>query len=413
MKIHTLLNYLLLFACGSTLAHTATIRTEQAAIEYALSNNPNLRAARQVVDIAKARHLGAGRLSNPELGATVAGGDRFEGRIELGLTQRFPLTNRLRLEKEISQLELEAASWEIAKAERELRIQVRQAFLDLASAHETVALRKQQNKISQSFADTLEKFVKEGFTSHLDQEQASLEALGFLIATKDASAEIASYESTLARLLGLSAENLKAIGNPVGLALPKSLPARRALAKRPEIRLAEIAFEAAQKDISLARAMRWEDIALTLFVEAERDPESFNGIAKETLLGLSVSLPLPLWQSTKAAVQERQAIADQRALLLEALERISAQEAQTTWKEMQARFAAAELLQNKAIPLVSKLLTETQAAYDRGEIGSENLFRIRQRKAEIEFDALQQRLEFHRARAAWLNATGTPVKPIR
>ncbi|MFV0338175.1 MAG: TolC family protein, partial [Chthoniobacterales bacterium] len=139
-----LLLFLTLFLSVQMLAHAVPIRTEQAAVEFALKNNPKLRAARQILKIAEARHLGSGRLSNPSIESTVAGGDRFEGRIELGLTQQFPLTNRLRLEKEISALELEAAKWEIAKAERELRIQVGKAFLNLASVHETISLRQQQ-----------------------------------------------------------------------------------------------------------------------------------------------------------------------------------------------------------------------------------------------------------------------------
>ena len=58
----------------------------------------------------------------------MAGGAEWEGRVELGLMQRFPLTARLRLEKEISALEIEAARCEIEDQERILTAQVRAAW---------------------------------------------------------------------------------------------------------------------------------------------------------------------------------------------------------------------------------------------------------------------------------------------
>ncbi len=59
---------------------------------------------------------------NPELGLEVAGGQDFEGRVEVGLTQWFPVTSRLRWERTVSQLEITKARLEVADMERRIAV---------------------------------------------------------------------------------------------------------------------------------------------------------------------------------------------------------------------------------------------------------------------------------------------------
>jgi cobalt-zinc-cadmium efflux system outer membrane protein len=211
----------------------------------------------------------------------------------------------------------------------------------------------------------------------------------------------------LAALLGLPAnETLTVQDIPP---LPSSLPAAASPANRPDIRLAEIAIEAAEKDLGLARAMRWEDIGVGVFVEAERFRDEPEGIEPEGLIGMRLSLPLPVWNNGQAAVEERKAIAQRRTELLEAIRLAAAHEAASAWRQMKARFSAAQQMQNDALPAARKLLADTQAASDRGEADVQRIFRVRERLIAIENDALESRSQFHLARAAWLHAAGAPT----
>ena len=396
-----------LLAASFVAAHAVTLNDEAAAVRFVLMNNRELRAARIAVAEAEARVRGAGRLANPELGIEVAGGQDFEGRIEVGLTQNFPLTARLRLEKEISRLELEAARMEVAERERETALRVREAFVSLAGAREAQALRSQQAEISASFADALRNRVADGFASTLDADQALLEAKELQASREEANADLAEAAGRLAVLLAAPAGEKLSTGE--NLALPQALPAARAALERPDIRLAEIAVEAAAKDIGLARAMRWQDVGVGVFVEGERLRDEPEGIDTEGLLGMRVSLPLPLWQSGAAAVQEKEALSARRRELLEAIRLAAAHQVSSARKQMQARYAAARQLQDEVLPLARKLLADTQAAYDRGEADLQNLFRLRGRLVEIEAAALESRRQFHLARAAWHAAAGEPL----
>ena len=76
----------------------------------ALKANPDLAAARWGIEEARGRLWQSGRPANPELEAelkpSVKGG---EGTFSLGFVQKFPLTQRLVLERAVSQAQMAAA----------------------------------------------------------------------------------------------------------------------------------------------------------------------------------------------------------------------------------------------------------------------------------------------------------------
>lgn len=389
---------------GTGAAWAGPALTGESAVRLALEKNQTLRAARLALEAAEARSRGAGRLSNPELEAVVAGGRDFEGRVEIGLMQRFPLTARLRLEKEISVLEIEAARCEILEQERLIREQVQEAFVALMRAREGHALRKRQVELGETFAESLGRRVNEGFASSLDAGEATLEAKQLQASLKTLSAEEAEAASKLATLLALPSARGIVIQAP--MSLPKAPPANKTTEKRPDIRLAEIAIEAAEKDIGLARAMRWEDVGVGLFVEGERTRDEPEGIETEGLIGMRLSVPLPVWNNGAAAVDERRIIAQRRMEMLAALRLAAAHEAESTGQQMRDRFAAAQQLQNDVLPAARKLLADTQASYERGELEIQRVFRARERLTNLETASLEALAEYHMARTRWQAALG-------
>ena len=97
------------------------------------AQNPELTAARVRIREALARSAKAGRHANPELETSVEQNSRFrEWKAEIGFTQRFPVTDRLRLEREIGLTEVKAAEAEVREVERHAaHIQLqRNAFVD-------------------------------------------------------------------------------------------------------------------------------------------------------------------------------------------------------------------------------------------------------------------------------------------
>ena len=139
--------------------------TAESSVAFALKGNKELVAARFLVQEAEGRARGAGRLPNPELETEVAGGRDFEGRVMVGVLQRFPLTGRLRFERELSGLDVRIAGLEVGEKEWQLAVATRKAFYEFVAAREAVAVSGRQADLAAAFTKSLAEGVETGFRS--------------------------------------------------------------------------------------------------------------------------------------------------------------------------------------------------------------------------------------------------------
>ena len=96
------------------------------------AQNPDLAAARLRIQEAVGRMTQSGRLANPQLEFEVSHDPRFRERgIEIGFSQRFPVTNRLGLEKQVSATEVKVAEAEVREVQRQLVAQAREGIVNV------------------------------------------------------------------------------------------------------------------------------------------------------------------------------------------------------------------------------------------------------------------------------------------
>ena len=404
---HSLLRIGTLLTLSAACASAELVLTADSAVRLAREKNPELRAARTLVAEAEGRARRTGRLTNPELEAEVAGGQNFEGRVAVGLTQRFPLSARLRLERNLSALDIARARLEVRQKELQLALAARAAFYELASIREAVSLAGRQVDAAKKIAESLQGSATEGFTSRLDAGQAALAGEGFVAAREALRAEEALAAGRLATLLGRKDDTPFLIKD--SLALPEMLPANRSLGFRPDLALAEMAVHAGAADVSLAQASRWEDVGVGVFVEGERFRDEPEGIAPEALVGVRFSVPLPLWKNGSGAIAEKQAAAERQKQLLESLRLTALNQALAAHRAMAARYRAASLADTRVLPSARKQVSDSEAAYQRGELDLPSLFLARERLATFETAALEARKKFHLALSEWLTAVGEPA----
>lgn len=398
---------LVLILCTS--AGRAVSLSVEGAVQAALAADRELRAAREEVEAARARVNAAGRLADPEFQLEVAGGRDFEGRVEIGFAQRFPLTARLGIEKTLSRLAVEAAAAEVEVREREIGAEVREAYFRLAGARAATAMHEKQAGIGRSLADAVRGQASEGLSSVLEAGEAELESERLKVLAADASvAEIAAEEAFCSGL-SLPADGRIELSTP--LSIPSALPASGVVGEPPAIRLAKIAAEAARTDIRLAKAMGWDDVAIGLFVEGERFRDEPEGIETEGLLGMRMSVPLPLWRNTRAEVRAREAAAAAREERVEAARLSTRNRASAARRQMENRHRSALRIEREALPAARKLADETEQARQRGEVGLQDVLRIRARVAELEAAAIEAAVQYHIQRARWLDASGHPIQP--
>ena len=109
------------------------------------SQHPALRAARLLITEAQGRQLASGRWANPTLSADW----RTESRVSpvattFALEQSFPLTSRLKLERQLSAQQITAAQWEVAEQERSLVSDAQQHGIRAHYLQQQLSLRKEQ-----------------------------------------------------------------------------------------------------------------------------------------------------------------------------------------------------------------------------------------------------------------------------
>ena len=364
----------LILSTGWVLAKTSTDSAAAETVRIALAENPELAAARMAIAEAEARIRAAGRMPNPELSAEIAARNNSEGRVMVGLTQRFPLTGRLRFERNLSVMELEMTRLEVKNRERQLAVEVRNTFYELVAAREHLAMAKRRAEIAKNFAKTLVEGAAQGLTSPLDAQEAELEAQIARLEIDTHQSEVAAALARLNGLLGRPAATPYA--TPERLNLPKSLPPERPIGQRADLQLAELNVRAGADQVSLARANRWEDIGIGVFVEGERFRDEPEGIEPEALVGVHFSVPLPLWQNGSGKVAEMEAAKARQQKTAEALRSRAKNEAVAARANLVARFRAASQIESILLPSARKQVAETETAYARGEADVQDVYFI-------------------------------------
>ncbi len=374
-------------------------------VQLGLSQNPSLLAARATIAEAEARASGAGRLANPELSTELAIGRHANSSALIGLSQRFPFTARLRLERNLSQIEIDLARLEVAQHEQQLAAAFHEAIVEHGAAREALALAERQASEARAFADTQARHVAEGQASSLDAAQSLLAAreLDWRLHTPRAALQSAS--AVLARLLGLSdAEKLPQLA--VSLDFPVAPPAPLERGKRAELALAQRSLDAADAGIDLARASRWEDPSVGVFIEREQERTDLGPLDHKTLLGISFSVPLPLRQKGAAQLREKHATRLRLERQLAALEFAAQSELASAYQRVLQRHAAAQAIEAELLPLARQHVSEAEALHAKGEAEPAVIFRARERLAALEQQTLDARKSYHLAVVQWRAASG-------
>ncbi len=378
--------------------------TADSAVASAIKGNKELAAARFLVQEAEGRSRGAGLLPNPELEAEVAAGQDFEGRVVAGIMQRFPLTGRLRLERKLSDLDVQLAGLEVQEKEWQLTLAARKAFYEFAAAREALAISSRQAELAEAFTKTVAEGVDAGFRSKLDLQEAKLAASNLQAKAESLRGLEMESSARLSEWLGLPADtNFILIQK---LSLPKSVPASRPAGTRADLALAEMAVRSGETHVSLSKATTWDDVGVGVFVEGERFRDDPTGIEPEALAGLKLSIPLPLWQSGSGKVSEKEAARKRMSARLESLRFAVQNQILLTHRVMSLRFRSAFEFGAKILSTASEYILDCEAAYGRGEVDLQAVFRARDRFAEIELSDLEARKAYFLAYSEWLGALG-------
>ena len=371
------------------------------------NDNPDLAAARFRVKEALGRMTQSGRLSNPEieLGFERVPGPR-EAKMEIGLSQRFPVTNRLRLEKSISVVEVKAAEAEIKEVERRLIADARAALVDVLAFRQQRAIRQQQIKVAEEFAKYTKGAADEGEISPIEAGQARLEAARLSGEIRQLGANEVAAIGKIKPLLGMrTTDVLNVSGALPAAALPRGTIDPR---RRPDYQAAQLDAAAAAQGVDLEKARRYEDVEAGLVGGMERAEDAPEGLENEGFIGFRIKLALPFWDKNEGNIMAAEARAERKKKEIVALAHNIRHEATAAHKEMLEWHKILAELSGTLLPLATDQANAADSAYREGLGDFQSVLRAREQQLELMSSHVEALRNFHHSRVRFDSAIANP-----
>lgn len=291
--------------------------------------SPDVQAARADLDAANARARAADQpLYNPALALDAENADVDRRTAQLSLTLDVSGKRRARATQGQAELRVAQAAYELQRqsvAQRWLK-----AWSTLSLATRQRELGQQRVALMQRFDDLAVQRLKVGDISSPERDLAGL-ALG---EAQVQQATLAGNEAAVRAALLALADGTQAIAAP---SWPRSFPpseaimAPRAVADLPQVVLAQAREASADAAIRVAQRNRLPDPTVSLTGGRVR-----AGPVTDHVIGVSVSVPLPILNTGRADVDAARADADASMAKLQA-ERLRAR---ASLQEAQARYGA-------------------------------------------------------------------------
>lgn len=285
-------------------------------ITEALANNPELRVLEAAVESARGGVITATLWQNPEVSLapgikSVNGddGDETTFHLEAEFVQPLRFPGKRAVDKaiaagtvELQEIALDVLRWQLLQ-------NVRKVFSQLLATTKIIELRREQVESSSLFAEAAQRRAQSGYASDFESARSEAELIAAKKALREAEAVSIGLRVTLNTLLGRNAtDDLNITGSldedlaPVAI----SDAVTAAASRNPTLRL--VAHQAGLADLSLraARLERRPDFAVGPSLEYTEE---------EQVLGLGLSLPLPLWDRKRgviatATAEQQKALAD-------------------------------------------------------------------------------------------------------
>ncbi|WP_018968857.1 TolC family protein [Rubritalea marina] len=368
-------------------------------------NNPNLAAARKLIDAAQGRLQKAGLRSNPtvevEFETTANLREPF---LIAGISRSFPRTNRLLLEKRVSAPLVEAARAEVANAERLLVGEAREQLVEVLALREVKGLLQEQSENAQELADFINEAAARGEASLLEVPTAEIEVTRIHTKAEQIQIQIDLAEAKLKPILGFNPEAKLAVA---GALPPTSLPPMQVSVPRdrPDLVAAKLRAKSATENIHLTQAEGIPDYDLGVYAGLGREEDEPEGGELEGIIGVRFSMPLGRDPKTPGALREAHAERDRLDLTTLALRKSITAEVRAAYGEMAQWQKLAVRINQDLIPKARENLFQIRTAYQDGQVPLQDVLRAREQELSLKLTLIEARQNFHKARSRYLTAT--------
>ena len=376
--------YLFLACCSLTGATSAASAADknfsvQQAVEYSLQNNGDLKALREEKGVREAGKIRAGLYPNPvlEMDGTTGefSGSPSENRISVGISQEFLTMGKRGRRLRVAEKELEGFDRQIDNSGRLLVEEVKATFYDLLLAEKKVELAERSIALNNQLLEVTKQRLEAGDIPELEVNLARVEVARSEGRKVDAERELYPAKARLLALMGLSPDQGAGFSGSLEVKpFTRSLLELKelALAKRPDVRALQVETVKGDAEIALARAGRIPNITAGLGYQRENTAIEVGGNDvkdRDNLIGLKLSIPIPLFDRNQAGIREAQARKGSAKNRYIFARTVVEREVEAAYARLTTTEKSLSIYAKDIIPQLEENLKLVQEAYRLGEVG--------------------------------------------
>lgn len=400
--------------------------TLEAADRLFLVRNRELISARLQVRNAEAGRVIAGQRPNPVLSVNSAYfspadpsqtnglGSRLDASLDttFRIDQLIERGNKRGLRLAMAEKGLQAARHDLDNTLRSLRLQLAQAYYDLALAEERERITSTNAALYRKSVEAMRLRLRAGDIAPTELARMQVEAEKAALEARQAEAERRRAQLELGLFLGLEdqAEQLRTAAPdlPLQPGQPGSQPnLAELLERRPDVRAARVRLTQAEDAQQLAASLRKADVIVG--VQYERQPPG-NAVSRNSI-GLGVSFPWQLRYRYQGEIAQAEVARQQAATELARTRADALTELQGAWTDLRAAAERMRRYQGDLIPRARQAAQAAEFAYQHGASGLLDLLDARRTLHGLLLDAAATRADYAKAQAAWQAATTQDATP--
>ncbi len=306
------------------------------------------------------------------------------------LAQTFEIAGQHGARRSAAEQSLAATQEVIAETRRQLRAEVEQRFVRVLSLQLRIQTEEQTLKLIEQAATAVKKRVAAGEDSRLDGNLAKVEAERARNQVALLREQLVQARAELASLLQLTANELPEVQGvldpvPAAYSLEDLL---NSAADRPVLRALDHREQAAHSRLALERAARYPDVTVGL-VSGREGPLD----AREKIVGLSVSLPLPLFRQNAGGIGRATTELTQTKIEREATGRDVPAQVVALWERFTNLMARVQRLRESVLPSLEENQHLSSISFRAGKIGLPQLLLVNRQVLDGQRDMLDARTD--------------------
>ncbi len=391
-------------------------------LDRARSGNPQWAAAQTLPLAAQGEVLQAGMRPNPVigLGTGIEAPFRNTG-TSLSWSQELELGGKRQARLEAAQARLEAAQRQAQEVERELLLELRNAYVELLYSQALEALKSEALELSERSLTLTRGRLDAG-------DVAGVDVMQFEVQVAQRRSE---FEETRGRVLAAQALLNRLVGEPSGIpisvrgelgksySLPELLVLQQISDGRADLLLADARARAAEREIAVQETRGISNLTTTLGIGRERTYIDGDAISPRGIISnindsgwtasLQLSIPLPINDTNRGNIEKARAEAEGTRLTREATQQIVRGEVAQAHAQWSAASRSLEPLQESNLENARQAQRIVEESYKLGYRTLYDVLQSRQQYLELRQAQLDARRSLDLALARIEAAIGQPL----